>query len=1128
MKSSGTCKSIVFLLAILAQNFFSKAQTADEEFGQNRVQYKEFNWSFYQTDRYVVYFYLGGQELGKFTVIDGAKEMDDLETMLEYKLNDRIDILVFNNLDDLKQSNIGRGIEINNTGGVTKIIGNKMFVYFDGSHQHLQQQIRQGIASIFMQNMMFGGNIQEVVQNAVLLKIPAWYKDGLTGYIGQTWSTELDNRLRDGILSVRYKKLNRLTGMDATIAGHSVWNYIDTKYGSATIPNLLYLTRINRSMESGFNFVFGKSVKSFLQEWYEYYHELYTREDTAKSIPGAQEIIKKRDPKGIVFNQLHVNNDAKQIAYVRNEISKYRVCLKNTETGSSKKLLKGGFKSITQPIDYSQPLLSFDPTGKKLAIVYQKRDKTNLLVYNMEDHKKEKRKIIAFQKILSMAYIDPTNIVISAENKGQSDVYTFNIKSSRIEQITNDYYDDLYPHFVKMNNRQGILFSSNRIDDTLRILNQDTARPVKNLDLFFYNTETRSKELLRVTNTPLWNETGAASYNPEYFSYLSDQNGIVNRYVAHIDSHFHHYDQYYYFRDSTIVNPTYNIDSIINSDSLSIDSIRKIAVYRDTAISFAQTNYKRSILEQDLAPRAGKMAQVMLHNNRYEFSLVPIERDSGFAEIPGLEYTDYARRLLEHYYPGTTISVTPSKTENAHGDTVRADTSRLNNSNYLFQSDFTFAPSKPILDTTSGLFQQQSVFRFSKTLPYLVKFSTSYVVTQLNSSLIITRYQPFNGGGGQFQNPLLTTNSPQFQNPDLNAFIKVSISDLMEDYRITGGFMLPTSFSGTQYFLMFEDLKHRLDKQYTVYRSSNSLAYTSDRWIFPIRAKQRTYLASASFRYPLDPNRRVGLTATYRNDRINYLATDSFSLGLAQSYQSYLFLRAEYVFDNTLAVQTNIWDGTRYKIYLDASRQLDGHNTYFFAAGADFRHYEKISRNLIWATRLNGATSWGDQKVIYYLGGVDSWINAKFDQTTPVSSTAGYAFQTLAVNMRGFQQNIRNGNTFALINTEIRFPVFSYLFNTPIRSELIRNFQLVGFGDAGTAWQGLSPYSHDNPFNSSTITQGPVTVHVNYFREPVVVGYGIGARTTILGYFLRVDYAQGIDSGAKKKPIWYFSLSTDF
>ena len=1124
-------RQLILLLLLLGTGFPSFAQTTDAEFGQNRVQYKEFAWSFYQTEHFMVYFYLGGQDIGKFTILDAEKELADVESKTEFKLSDRVDILVYNNLSDLKQSNIGYGAELNNTGGTTKILGNKMFVYFDGNHQHLREQIREGIASIFLQNMMFGGSIQEVVQNAVLLKLPPWFKDGLTSYIGQSWSTELDNKLRDGISSGRYKRINKLTGVDARFAGHAVWHYIAEKYGEATIPNLLYLTRINRSMESGFSFVLGKSVKDFLEEFNQYYSQLYKEEQEGKELPLAKDVIKKKDRRGFVYNQLKVSSNASHVAFVRNDLGKYKVCLKDLKSEKTKTLFKGGFKNISQPIDYSQPVLAFDPAGKKLAIVYEKRSKVGLILYDVEEKEKEKRYIANFQKVLSISYSDANTLVISAINRGQSDIFTLNTRSSKFEQITNDFYDDLDPHFIKLPTRQGIVFSSNRQDDTLRKQFMDTTRAINNYDLFFYNTKSKSKELVRVNNTPLANEDHPSLFNTDYFSYISDANGIGNRYIAYIDSLFDHYDQYYYFQDSTIVNPDYNIDSLLLAQKRKPDSTAQVPVFRDTVISFPQSNYSKSILEQDVAAKAGKIAQVIKNNDRYEFSLIKIPKEVDRVTLPVLSNTTYANQLVKRTQPAAEVPIViPEKPKlpeikrlpdslRLFPDSTQADTSTQSlKSNYYFQSDFSIAPLRVTFDTlitrTPG---KVPAFRYSKILPYNVKFSTSQVVTQLDNSLVITRYQPFAGNGGVFDNP------------NLGALLRIGISDLMEDYRITGGFRFPTSFDGTEYYLMFEDLKNRLDKRYTAYRRSKTVSYDANPlWYLPVNAKQRTYLADVTLRYPLDYNRSLRLSTSYRNERINYLATDSFSLGLAQYTQHWAVLRLEYVFDNTLKIQTNIYDGIRYKFYVDAQRQINEKNTYLFATGADFRYYKKISRNLIWASRLNGATSWGDQKVVYYMGGVENWFDPKFSTETPVDRNAGYAFQTLAVNVRGFPQNIRNGNSYALANTEIRFPVFSYFITAPIRSELVRNFQLVAFADAGTAWQGISPYDENNPFNTLNITQGPVTVHVNYFREPVVIGYGGGARTTILGYFLRMDCAQGIDSGARKKVMWMFSMGTDF
>jgi hypothetical protein len=85
---------------------------------------------------------------------------------------------------------------------------------------------------------------------------------------------------------------------------------------------------------------------------------------------------------------------------------------------------------------------------------------------------------------------------------------------------------------------------------------------------------------------------------------------------------------------------------------------------------------------------------------------------------------------------------------------------------------------------------------------------------------------------------------------------------------------------------------------------------------------------------------------------------------------------------------------------------------------------------------LPASTSLGDQKLIYYLGATDGWIIPRFNDETPIDYTQNYAYQTVATNLRGFDQNIRNGNSFALINSEIRVPIFKYLLNRRLSQTL--------------------------------------------------------------------------------------------
>jgi len=60
-------------------------------------------------------------------------------------------------------------------------------------------------------------------------------------------------------------------------------------------------------------------------------------------------------------------------------------------------------------------------------------------------------------------------------------------------------------------------------------------------------------------------------------------------------------------------------------------------------------------------------------------------------------------------------------------------------------------------------------------------------------------------------------------------------------------------------------------------------------------------------------------------------------------------------------------------------------NKLMFNVGFDLRHYLKIYKCIIWANRVSGAASLGTAKMLYYMGGLDSWISNgnKFDNNTP-------------------------------------------------------------------------------------------------------------------------------------------------
>ena len=409
--------------------------------------------------------------------------------------------------------------------------------------------------------------------------------------------------------------------------------------------------------------------------------------------------------------------------------------------------------------------------------------------------------------------------------------------------------------------------------------------------------------------------------------------------------------------------------------------------------------------------------------------------------------------------------------------------------------------------------KKDSLDKYAKArqMNYNVEYFIDQMVTQLDFTYLNFAYQPFTG-----------SSMPSFVNPGLNALFMVGVTDLMEDYRISGGVRLNVNLVNNEYLFSYGNYKRRLDHQIVFHQKG-----VEENAIYSIirhKINELYYVAT----YPFTPVLNIKGTTSLRYDRAIYLSTDQINLAQPDVHNLWGSVKGELTYDNTRSLGLNLYKGTRYKLFGEYYQLLTTKGNNMIVVGCDFRNYQQIHRTLIWANRFAASTSFGSNKLLYYMGGVDNWLFPVYNVDVPVAMDENYAFQTLATNMRGFTQNIRNGNSFFLLNSELRWPVFRYFMNRPIHSDFINNFQLVAFGDVGTAWTGTSPWSSDNKLFTSYIYRNPLFVKVEMQKEPVVEGFGFGARTRLFGYFLRGDLAWGVEDGRIKQPVFYFSLSLDF
>jgi len=1067
------------------------------DFGKNRVQYSEFEWMFYRYPKFDTYYYQQGKDIAQYTCDRATEIIPEMEKYFGKSLSRRIVFIVFNRIEEFRQSNIG--LETNNSqsnlGGVVKIMDNKVFLYFDGDHNRYTAQIREAVAQILMNVSINGSGIKNKVSSSSSMTLPEWYSKGLSFYAANQWNAEIEDVLKDGFESRRYRKLQFLQGEDAKYAGYSMWYFINRNYGRDAVSSILYLTGINKDCNLAFNQVLNQKFRKLNKQWLAYYRDKFGLEDGKGEISSAQNndagIIGKYR-RNTIYDKPMQSPDGRYTFYATDKEGKIKAMLVDNESHKQIKILRRG-QPLEQEQEHNYPVAAWHPTGRILTFVIEEQGYVYMYQYNVETAALSRRLLSRFDKVFSIDYSDDgLDLVMSVQWAGMTDILVMNIASGAFENITQDQADDINPRFIE--NGSKIIFASNRLKDTLRTEKVDDHDKFgKTYDIFVYDYKNRSNVLKRITDTKYENETSPFELSANSYTYLSDKSGIVNRYASVYDStiiaidtavHYSYTNRYSHVSDFEHNARSMNLNKERRSIDLSFRNKGKYLMRRESL------DADRSNLPAELPTTYFR--QIL--NKRQD------KQDSLDAAR--------ARKAAEERRRTDSIVANPPK------NLKNPDSLKYDILNYYFEEEKSLAHQLIFYgEDIKARHAREKAERPNQRM-YFTNFYTDYLVSQVDFSTLSEGYQAYTGG-------------PYYFDPGASVFMKVGCKDLFEDYRLTAAFRMGGNLKSYEYLLCFEDLKHRLDKQYIFHRSTynEELGYAVGKVI----SNEAMFVA----KYPFTQTSAVKGTLGLRYDKAQYQVTDVQYLDQKPQHQIFAKAKAEYIFDNTRAITTNIQTGVKFKGWSELYQQLDGNYDIISSWGFDFRYYQRIHRCMIFASRLAGATSFGSGKILYYLGGVDNWQtfssdqSKRFDQSVRVDPDANYIYQAVGTNMRGFIQNCRNGNTFAVINNEIRFPVFRYLFNRPINRKMINDFQVVGFCDAGSAWTGLVP-GHDNAYNKYEVTDGSITMIMDVARPTMVVGYGVGLRTTLLGYFLRLDWAWGLEGKVILPRTFYFSLGFDF
>ncbi len=1037
------------------------------QFGQNKVQYKDFTWYYIQTDHFDIYFSSKGTRLAEFTAKEAENALKSIENSFNYKINNRITIIIYNSTNDFQETNVtdqylSEGIE-----GFTEMFKNRVVVQFMGSYPEFRHLIHHELTHAVMNDYFYGGSLQNIITNNISLSLPQWFNEGMAEYQSLGWDINTDMFIRDAIINEYLPDINQLRGYLAYRGGESVFHYIDEKYGKEKIGELMHKIKSTGSLEAGLKSSIGISLKELNERWKKHLKQVYWPDISLRKDPDefAKKLTDPEEGGGFYNTSPAISPQGDKIAFISNRNYYFDVFIMSAIDGKIiKRLVKGNRSPDFEQLNVVTPGLSWSPDGTKIALV-AKSDGDDI-IYIIDVNSEDKETLtMHLEGVKSVAWSpDGKYLAFIGHTATQSDLYLYNFDSRQTINLTNDIFTDNDPSW-SMDSKE-IYFSSDRknylanpaVADTFNIYKFD------NNHSDIYSISIASKKITRITNLPGSNQISpVVGPDDKSILFISDMNGINNIYKKEI-----------------VPAKNDSLKSIVDLPfkpiTNSLNGLYQLSSSKDGKKLVFSTLYKGSY-------------NLYLMSNPFEIKLdtnklIPTvfisslhRKETMLNEVSSniISPVDSVQVVIQD-----TTGNLNEKSASVYGDSIQIDFN-----NYVFGSTDKLKSTSP---DTSNSYKFKLADNLDKNGDYKVN---RYKIT-FTPDIVYA-----NAGYSTLYGLLGTT--------------VLSFSDILGNYRLIGQTSLQIDLKNSDYGLAFYYLKQRLNYGIEGFHTARFVylnrSFGTDLYRF------RNFGAVISASYPLNMFYRLETGLSWLNVTMENL---DFPAESAQT-ASYVVPTISFIHDNTLWGFTAPIDGTRYRFDLMANPGIVDKNLSFYSFLGDYRTYFRFWDYYAFAVRFSYGYSWGTNPQRFFLGGMDNWINRSFATTSiPLNSPTDFAFLTAALPLRGYDYAAEIGSKYGLLNMELRFPLIRYLVTGPLPL-LFSNIMGSAFVDAGSAWNSnkdLRLFGKD--------------AQNHFITNDLLVGTGFGARTYFLYFILRFDVGWAYNFQNFTKPKFYISLGTDF
>lgn len=451
-----------------------------QEFGQNHVVVRDFQWKIRSTEHFDIHYYEGSEPLVGFAAEVLERGYAQMTKALDIPTDpppwassaarkrwkwERKPFFLYATANDFQQSNVAFAGD--GTGGITEPFKNRFMVYHDGSKQWLEEVTLHELAHVFQFHVLITGYWRS---GAILKSIiyPLWMMEGMPGWLTYHVESALEEiTIRDaatsgGLISLtRLEHFGHLKPHQITLAykqGAAALEFMSQQWGAKKPGQMLKLFEHRFETSSVLGELIGMDAREFDRKYREYLELKYEKERGAERLkePTAYGGRLTRDHDKIPqYNTSPVfSPDGKRMYFLSTRYGHPAAVMSlDLRTGRQRRLAR-----LRQPRFDNVPLgnfanlsrvLSLSPDGNVLAFMGSRVHRDGLYLYDLRSGRLERRELPGFQTATQPQWSpDGRTIVFSGMRNAVNDLYLYDVAAGKVAQLTDDAEDDQMPSFT--------------------------------------------------------------------------------------------------------------------------------------------------------------------------------------------------------------------------------------------------------------------------------------------------------------------------------------------------------------------------------------------------------------------------------------------------------------------------------------------------------------------------------------------------------------------------------------------------------------------------------------------------------------------------------------------------------